>query len=180
VVIHDNQQISIQWMEGKTMLRELSTSIAPHIFCYTGALCYRGLPRCIFGDTASTTHLLLDFEDIFAEPFCFIAFDPGGMLPLSKGLFSVFHTIHNLEAVSVIFDPEGNRLWKHSRGVQCIYHHMKDRLSGSLVFSTVEFTTLQLLRHCQRNNIVKKIWVWSHEPKEAAIAATFPHFNLEA
>jgi len=32
IVIQGNQQASVQWMEGKTMLRELSTSTAPHIF----------------------------------------------------------------------------------------------------------------------------------------------------
>jgi len=32
VVIYDTQQAFIQWMEGKTMLRELSTSTAAHIF----------------------------------------------------------------------------------------------------------------------------------------------------
>jgi len=38
-----------------------------------------------------------------AKSFCFIAFDLGGMLSLSKWLLLDFHTIHNLEAVSVVF-----------------------------------------------------------------------------
>jgi len=32
VVIHGNQQASVHWMEGRTMLRELSISAVPHIF----------------------------------------------------------------------------------------------------------------------------------------------------
>jgi len=43
----------------------------------------------------------------WAKSFFFIAFDPGGTLPLSKWLLPVFHTIHNLEAASVVFDPGG-------------------------------------------------------------------------
>jgi len=43
----------------------------------------------------------------WAKSFCFIAFDPGGTLPPSKWLFPFFHTVHNLEAVCVVFDPGG-------------------------------------------------------------------------
>jgi len=38
-----------------------------------------------------------------AKFFSYIAFDPDGMLSLSKWLSPNFHTIHNLEVVSVVF-----------------------------------------------------------------------------
>jgi len=46
-----------------------------------------------------------DHRRKWAKFFCFIAFDPGGTLSLSKWLLPGFHTIHNLEAVSIGFDP---------------------------------------------------------------------------
>jgi len=39
--------------------------------------------------------------------FCLFVFDPGGTLPLPKGLLLVSHTVHKLEAVRAVFDPGG-------------------------------------------------------------------------
>ena len=43
----------------------------------------------------------------WAKSFCFIAFDPGRLLFLPKWLLPNFnfHTMHNLEARGVVFDP---------------------------------------------------------------------------
>jgi len=41
----------------------------------------------------------------WAKSFFFIAFDPGGTLSLFKWLLLDFHIIHNLEVVTVVFDP---------------------------------------------------------------------------
>jgi len=42
----------------------------------------------------------------WVKSFSFIAFNPGGMIFLPKWLLPDFHTIHNLEAVSVVFYSE--------------------------------------------------------------------------
>ena len=44
----------------------------------------------------------------WAKSFCFIAFDPGGLLFLSKWLLPNCHTIYKLQVISVVFDPGGN------------------------------------------------------------------------